>query len=187
MVQDILGITILVIVYICLGIIILGPTLYLAWFYVVSRNIRGVGKVSLRSLILTAIANVIVGYFIFFLIHSWFYVPAIASNDTIARELVEKTVISEKAFYEKHGRYYQVGPVRGPYSAPNGIKIDKDIILEATRMWDKNNKRESFRVYGMHLWGDKIFIGDAQGIDEENYSDSAQASSIRARLIKSTK
>ena len=187
MVQDVAGIALLVIVYVCLGIIVLAPTIYLAWFYVVSRKIRGVGKVSLRSVILTAIANVIVGYFIFFLIHGWIYVPNVNSNDAIARALVEKTIASEKVFFEKHGRYYEVGPVRGPYSEPNGIKIEKNVILEVTRMWDKSRKKESFQAIAMHLWGDKIFTGNAGGIEEENHADSAQAASIRARLIANTK
>ena len=187
MAQDIVGITLIVIVYICLGIIILAPTIYLAWFYVVSRKIRGVGKVSIRSLILTFIANAIIGYFIFFLIHSWLYVPAVTSNDTIAREMMGRTIAAQKAFYKTHGRYYEVGPARGPFSEPNGLKIEKNVIVEVIRKWDKSRKKESFRAYGMHIWGDKLFTADTQGISEESHADSTQAASIRSKLIESTR
>jgi uncharacterized membrane protein (GlpM family) len=187
MAQYVVGIALIAIVYICLGIIILAPTIYLAWFYVVSRKIRGVGKVSLRSLILTFIANAIIGYFIFFLIHNWLYVPSVTSNDTIAREMMDKTIAAQNVFYEKHGRYYEVGPVRGPYSGPNGLKLEKNVIVEVTRKWDKSRNKESFQAYGIHLWGDKLYTGDPKGISEEVYADSTQAASIRSRLIESTR
>ncbi len=185
MVQSIAAIAIVMLVYVCLGVIILAPSIYVGWFYVVSRTTPGAGKVSFRTLICTVAANVIVGYFFMYFVYGYIHAHEVEAKDGIAMEAARNAIASQERFFSQHGRYYEVGPVRGPYHDERGVVVKKDVILEVVRIWDKTEGKESFRVHAAHLWGRKLITADSSGAREENLSDSDEAARIRKRLVES--
>ena len=69
-----------------------------------------------------------------------------AEIDGLATRSMESAILAQKNFFGSHGRYYSVGPVRGPYTDDNGLKVEKDVILQAEPQWDKRTQNESFKA-----------------------------------------
>jgi len=188
MVRDILGIAIIVVVYACFLVIVFSPTLYAAWFYIVGRKMAAKSKGRLlRTALFTFSVNLILAYFLVHLGFDYFLTSQVNEKDAIAGQAVRNALVSEEAYHAKHGRYYPVGPIRGPYRDEHGLVVDKDVILEVVPVWDKDRGVETFQAHAVHVWGRNLLIGAKDGKVEKAPPDSEQAAALKAKLLNSVR
>jgi hypothetical protein len=188
MVRDVIGIGVIVLVYVCLFVIIFAPTIYAVWFFVVGRKmaVKSKGRL-LRSALVTFCINLILAYFLVHFGFDYFVTSRISEMDAAAGQAVKNAVASEERFYAKHGRYYAVGPVRGPYEDDHGLVVEKDIVLEVVPVWDKDKGADAFQVYAVHVWGQSLLARTKDGKVEKAPPDSEEAARVKARLLRSVK
>ncbi len=184
MIVDYIGLAVIFIVYLCLFIIVFSPTLYAVWFYFISRQVSLKRKGLLRIALTTCCINLIVAYFLFHLAFDYFLVSKVAEKDAVAQETIVSAVASEKRFFADRGRYYPVGPVRGPYKNDRGLKVPKDVILEIVPKRNKSTGKETFDAYAVHIWGSSLLMSSHDGKVERAPKDSQQYSHINERLLK---
>jgi len=187
MVQNTLASIIIVACYLCLAIILFAPSLYAGWFYVVSRKVPGRSKRMLRIAVSTFAINLIFAFFLFHLAFDYFLPSKDAERDAMAMEAVRNAVASQERSYASRGRYYSVGPVRGPYEDEFGLKLENDVIVQVLPSWDKVAGKDSFRVYAVHVWGTKVLVCDKDGRSVREEPDEAKAAKVRGRLFRSVK
>ncbi|MEW6531421.1 MAG: hypothetical protein AB1473_11335 [Thermodesulfobacteriota bacterium] len=187
MLQQTIGLFILFIFYVCFAVIVFAPTIYVAWLYVASRRTPGTVRVRPKLLVSTLVVNLILGYFLAYLAYDYFVVTQVAEQDATAVAAVREAIESERRHFATQGRYYEVGPVRGPYENEHGLKIGKNIILEVRPSWDGKGDKETFQVYAVHVRGRKVVQGGADGNVEQIGPDSERAFAIRSKLINSVK
>lgn len=188
MVRDVVGIAIIVLVYACLIVIVFAPTLYAAWFYVVGRKMALKSKARLfRTALVTFCFNLVLAYLLFHVGFHYFLTPEINQNDDIAGQALKNAVVSEEKFHASHGRYYAVGPIRGPYRDDHGLVVEKDVILEIAPVWDKDRGIETFQAHAMHVWGRSLLTSKNDGKVEKASLDSEQAARIKAKLLNSVR
>jgi len=186
MIQDAFGIAIILLCYVCLAIIVFAPTLYAVWFYVVSCKIRGESRGLPRTALSVFLVNAVFAYLLLSLASQHFLPASAAENAAGATAAVQTAIASQKHFFDLHGRYYPVGPVRGPYKDEYGVAVEKNVILEVTPVPDKKRGEESFEAYAIHIWGRKVVSGNPDrgaGVS----LDPEEANRIRARLFNSVK
>ena len=187
MIQYIALTTVVVIFYICLGIVVFAPTIYAFWFYVISRRMPFKRKGMLRIALTVLVINGVVAYFLFQLAFNYFLVSQVAKKDAVALSAVKTAVASEQSFFRSHGRYYAVGPVRGPYEDKHGLNIQEDVILQVVPLWDSTTGREAFEAYAVHVLGRKVSMVRKDGTIVQAPVESDEVSGIRAKLVRSVK
>ncbi len=72
MLREIIGSSIIALVYLCLLVIIFAPTLYAVWFYIIGRRISVKSRGLLRIAVTTFCINVVIAYFLFRLAFDYF-------------------------------------------------------------------------------------------------------------------
>lgn len=187
MIHQIALTAVVVIFYFCLGIVLFAPTLYAFWFYLMGRKMPVKRKGLLKAAVTTFAINLVLAYFLFHLAFDYFLVSQVAEKDAIALAAVRSAVSSQQKFFASHGRYYAVGPVRGPYQDKYGLNIPDDVILQVIPIWDKDAGRETFEAYATHALGRRVSTVKEDGTIVQAPIESGEASLIRKRLVKSVK
>jgi hypothetical protein len=185
--REIIGILIIALIYFCLLIVVFTPTIYAVWFYVMGRKVQIKCRGLLRIAILTGCANVIVAYFLMHLAFDYFLTSKVAEQEALTMQTMNNAIASQQKFFAAHGRYYAVGPVRGPYRNDLGLTVDKDVILEVVPQWDKAKAKETFQAYALNVWGKSLLLKTAEGKVEKAPADSEVAAMVRSKLLNSVK
>jgi len=185
MIPSIVRWSITVICFACLAIIVFAPSIYAVWFYLISRRVGGKSKKTLSATLTTFAINLILAYALFHLGVDYFFTAKVAERDSAARQAVESAVHSQKKFFDSQGRYYSVGPVRGPYKDEYGLSVKKDVILQVEPEWDKDRARASYRAYALNVWGRAVIIRGTDGKVLTLDADSEKAENIREKLVRS--
>jgi hypothetical protein len=182
-----LGVSVIVLVYFCLLVIAFCPTLYAVWIYVVGRKVKVKKKSMGRVVLSTLCVNLIFVYFTVHLMYEVVLPHKVAEIDGLVSRSMENAIAAEKSFFGAHGRYYSVGPVRGPYADKNGLKVEKDVILQVEPHWDKTARKESYKAYGVHVFGKRVFVSANDDKVQDTASDAELSARIRSKLINSVK
>jgi hypothetical protein len=176
--------SIVILCFACLAIIIFAPSIYAGWFFLISRKVGSKSKKTLRATLTTIAINLIIAYALFHLGVDYFLFAKIEERDRAAMEAVETAVRSERKFYDSNGRYYSVGPVRGPYRDRYGVSVKKDVILQVEPEWDKKRSRDSYRAYALNVRGRAVIIRGTDGRIKAADADSERAERIRRKLVR---
>jgi len=187
MLSDVLGIAIILLVYLCILVVVFAPSLYAAWFYVISRRVSVSSRASLKTAVVTFLINLILVTVLFRLGSEYVITHKIAETDALLESTLRNAISSQERFRSVHGRYYPVGPIRGPYQDGNGLAVDKDVILEVVPVWDKALGRQIFEAHAVHVWGQSVFGNTKDGRIEKAPYDSEHSAEIRAKLLRSVK
>jgi hypothetical protein len=187
MLQTVVAGMIIVLCYVCIGIIVFAPTIYAVWFYVVSRKVSTYRGKLLKTAMSTFAVNAVAAYLLFYLAIDLFLVPNLAAKDEAARRTVEQAIQLQEKHFAAHGKYNPVGPVRGPYEDDSGLIVPKDVIIEIAPAWDKHAGRDTFRAHAVHVWGEKAVLRRGDGAVVEAPAGSTEAEAIRGKLIRSVK
>lgn len=183
----VISIAIIALVYICLLIVVFFPTLYAGWIYLVSRKLAVKKKGLLRIALSTFCINAIIVYFLFHLAFDYFLNSKVAEMEAQAAATLRNAVSSQEKFYASHGRYYPLGPVKGPYRDEHGLSVEKDVILEIEPLWDKADQKETFQAYAIHYWGRQLLFITRDGKIERVSPGSELETRIRSKLIQSVR
>jgi hypothetical protein len=168
-------------------IVVFAPTIYAVWFYFMGRKVQIKSRGLLRIAILTGCANIIVAYFLIHLAFDYFLASKVAEQEALTRQTMQNAIVSQQRFFAAHGRYYPVGPVRGPYQNDLGLTVDKDVILEVVPHWDKAKAQETFQAHALHVWGKGLLLNAKEGKVEKAPSDSEVSAMVRSKLLNSVK
>jgi len=188
MIVEIVGVALIVLVYLCLLVLLFAPTLYAVWIYIIGWKVKIRRPGLLRTTVTTFLINAVIAYFVAHLAYDYFLETQVAEKDALAIKTVEKAVDSQRRFFAAHGRYYAVGPVRGPYSDENGTIVDKDLILQVVPGWDRTGGgRETFEAYALHIWGKNVALSKGDGKVTNAPADPEESARMRAKLLKNTK
>lgn len=187
MVTHVLGIAIIGLVYFCLLIVAFSPTIYAVWIYIVSRKVSAKKKGPLKIALSTFCINLIIVYFLVHLTFDYFLVAKVAEMEAQAAATMRNAIASQQKYFAAHGRYYPVGPVRGPYSDEHGLNVERDVILEVEPKWDKSDQKESFNAYAVHRWGKHVLFSTKDGKVEKASPGSELETRMRSKLIQSVK
>jgi hypothetical protein len=187
MARDMVGVAIIILVYACFVIIIFSPTLYAAWLYIVGRRMKLKSTRLLRTALITFLMNLVLAGLLVHLGFDYFLPSSIKEKDDIAGQAVENAMLSEERFHASHGRYYPVGPIRGPYRNEQGLVVEKDVILEVVPVWDKERGIETFQAYALHVWGRNLLMNTKDGKVEKAPQDSDNAAKTKAKLLNSVR
>lgn len=187
MLQEIVIYCVLALVYFCLLIVIFSPSIYAIWLYIVSRRVKIRRAGALKIAVTTFCINALLAYFVIHLAFDYFLTTKVAEKDALAGQTLRNAVVSQKKFFQSYGRYYSVGPVRGPYQDGQGLTVEKDVILFIEPHWDKARGREAFNAYALHVWGKSLLTSSEDGKvraapDESDYFDR-----LRKKMILSVK
>ena len=187
MFKDIIGVAVIGIIYLCIFIVMFSPSLYAGWLYLMSRytKVKRVGV--LRMAITTLAINAIVVFFLYHLAFNHFLVYKVAEKDAAAAHAIENAIVSQENFFSAHGRYYPVGPVRGPYQDDHGLTVEKDVILQVEPHWDKVSHKETFKAYAVHVLGKDIAISEGDKKIQKSSTELTQSAAIRSKLLNSVK
>lgn len=185
MVQHVIGLSVIVIVYVCLFILIFSPTIYAVWFYVIGRKVRIKKNSLLRIAITTFCINAVIAYFLVHLAFDYFLKAKVAEKDALAAKSLESALSTEKKYFRVHGTYYSVGPVRGPYQDSHGLTVQKDVILVVEPRWDKAKEREALEAYALHVWGKNLLTGAEEGKVKSLAAETEHSDRVRKRLMRS--
>ncbi len=190
MIWDVVGMALIGLFYLCCLVVIFAPTIYAGWFYLISRklairpqNLRRVFRVFLYTLCI----NAMVAYFAIHLAFDYFLGAKTAESRASVMATMANAITSQEKFFASHGRHYAVGPVRGPYQDENGLRVEKDVILEITPRWDQKSQTEKFNAYAVHVWGGDLFANAGDGKIRAMPSDSEESAQIRSKLRRSVK
>jgi hypothetical protein len=187
MAREIVGTGIVGLVYLCCLIVIFGPTVYVCWLYVIGRKVGSKARGLARLSCLTFAINLVVAYFVIKFAFEGFLINQVAQWQNATSAAIGSAVAAEKRFFRFHGRYYAVGPVRGPYNDQHGLSVNKDVILEVVPSWDKDLKRETFQVYAVHVLVKRLMEGSRNGNMAQASPESQEHQKIKSRLIDSVK
>ncbi len=185
--RDVMGILVVGLIYICLLVVVFSPTIYAVWFYFMGRKVQIRSKGLLRIAVMTGCANAIVAYFLVHFAFSYFLALKVAEKDALALQTIRNAIVSQQRFFATHGRYYSVGPVRGPYQNDLGLKVEKDVILQVVPQWDKGKAQETFQAYALHVWGKGLLLNNTGGKVEKAPVDSEVSTIVRSKLLNSVK
>lgn len=187
MAQNVLGTAIVALFYVCLAVILFAPSIYAVWLSVVDRKLSGKRKSVLRTTAPTFLINAAVVAVLSYVAFTYFVTSAAAKRDGMARDALRSAVAAEKQFFASRGRYYAVGPVRGPHEDERGLIVKRGVILEVVPYWDEHSRTESFRAYAVHVWGNKLLTSSKDGRIASSSCESEKAAKIRAKLVTSVK
>jgi hypothetical protein len=184
MVGELFGMAIIVIVYICLFIILFSPTLYAVWFYFVSKRVSIKSKRLMTTALMTFCINSIGVYFLVHLAFDYFLVSKVEEKDALAVVAVRSAMASQDRCYLRAGRYYAVGPVRGPYEDNEGLSVDKDVVIEVVPTIDRETGKSAYEVFGAHVWGKSLIVNSRDGTVKRVPPDSEIFREVRPRLLR---
>ncbi|MDQ7782916.1 MAG: hypothetical protein RDU20_08565 [Desulfomonilaceae bacterium] len=187
MAHYIIGTAVIVLIYFCFFIVIFSPTIYAFWIYLVGKKVKLRKKGLFRTALMTLCINVVVAYFLTHLAFDYFLVSKMAEKQALAEQALRSAVVSQKEYFSSHGRYYSVGPVRGPYRDDHGLTVHKDVIVSVEPQWDRHRKKETFQAYALHVWGRDVITATQDGKVVQVPEDSAVSASVRSKLINSTR
>ena len=187
MLRDIIAFGIIALVYLCFLILIFTPTIYAAWLYLVARKLTTKRKGVTKLLLYTFCINAIIAYFVAHLAFDYVVGAKSAEKENSVTLTVQNAVASQNKYFAKHGRYYAVGPVRGPYKNEYGLNVEKDVILYITPKWNKDSQRESFQAYATYFWDRGVVEGGSGGKLKKLPPDSAESLRIRSKLLNSVR
>lgn len=187
MVKQLVTTSIVVIIYLCIFIVLFSPSLYAGWLYLMSRYTKVRQRGMLRVAITTLALNLIFALFLFHLTFNHFLTYKTAEKDAEAVQAVQNAITTQENFYSSYGRYYSVGPVRGPYQDDHGLTVEKDVILQVEPHWDAIGAKETYDAYALHVLGKDLVIKTDEGKVEKAPADSQQSSAIRSKLLNSVK
>jgi hypothetical protein len=187
MLRDIIGLGVVALVYLCFLILVFAPTIYAAWFYLVARKLSTRRKGVTKLLLYTFCLNAIIAYFAAQLAFDYFLGAKSAETGNSVNLTMQNAVASQNRYFAKYGRYYAVGPVRGPYKNEYGLDVEKDVILYVTPKWDKDSQRESFQAYAVYFWSNGVVEGGGDGKLKKLSPDSEESVRIRSKLLNSVK
>jgi hypothetical protein len=187
MVRDIIGFGIIALVYLCFLILIFTPTIYAGWLYLVARKLTTKRKGVTKLLLYTFCINVIIAYFVAHLAFDYFLGAKSVERENSITLTMQNAVTSQNEYFAKYGRYYAVGPVRGPYKNEYGLNVEKDVILYVIPKWDKDLQRESFQAYAIYFWNTGVVEGGSDGKLRNLPPDSAESLRLRSKLLNSVK
>jgi len=171
----------------CFLILIFTPTIYAAWLYLVARKLTTKRKGVTKLLLYTFCVNAIIAYFVTHLAFDYFLGAKSAERENSVTLTMQNAVASQKRYFAEHGRYYAVGPVRGPYNDEYGLHVKKDVILYVTPKWDKDSQRENFQAYAIYFWNRGVVEGSSDGKLKELSPDSEESVRIRSKLLNSVR
>ncbi len=183
--QSVFVSAILILFYFCAAIIVFAPSIYMGWIYIISRKTPGTKKGMLRPTLITIAVNLLLAYFLVHLALDQFVYKEIAKNDAIARNVLSDTIEAQKRFFSNHGRYYSVGPVRGPYKDEHGLEVSKDVIVRVVPKWDETGQKHTFEAYAIHVLGREILVGTPERGVKKTRGDAEKAEAVRAKLLRS--
>ena len=187
MLHDIVGFGIIALVYLCFLILIFTQTIYAAWLYLVARKLTTKRKGVTKLLLYTFCLNAIIAYFVAQLAFDYFLGAKSAETENSVTLTMQNAVASQNKYFAKYGRYYAVGPVRGPHKDEYGLNVAKDVILYVTPKWDKNSRRESFQAYAIYFWSKDVVEGSDDGKFKKLPPDSEESLRIRSKLLNSVR
>lgn len=187
MASYLVGVAVIILVYVCFFIVIFSPSIYAFWIYAVSRKVNLKKKGLLGTALTTLCINVVLAYFLFHLAFDYFLVSKVAEKDALAEKALRSAILTQKTYFKSRGRYYSVGPVRGPYQDRHGLTVHEDVILMVEPFWDKTLKKETFRAYALHVWGRDLIAATQEGKIGRLAETSDESRSMRSKLVKSTK
>ncbi|MCA1959943.1 MAG: hypothetical protein LDL33_04025 [Desulfomonile sp.] len=185
MFQKVVTFSILGLCYLCLAIIVFAPTLYAAWFYYLSREDSRRKAKLLRATLTTFIVNAVFAYLLGTLAYNYLVPPMLAKNDATAVETVRSAIESQERHFVSRGRYYAVGPVKGPYQDEFGLSVPQGVILQVTPVWDKEADKETFEAHAVNIWGSKVLWRRSDGRIAHLSNNSDEASRLKAKLLRS--
>jgi hypothetical protein len=187
MLRDIIGFGIIALVYLCFLIVIFTPTIYAAWLYLVARKLTTKRKGVTKLLLYTLCLNAIIAYFVAHLAFDYFLGAKTAQKENSVTLTMQNAVGSQNKYFAKYGRYYAVGPVRGPYKDEFGLDVEKDVILYVTPKWNKDSQRESFQAYAIYFWSNDVVEGGDDGKLKNLPPDSEESVRMRFKLLNSVR
>ena len=187
MLHHIIGYGIIALIYLCFIIVIFAPTIYAAWLYFVARKLRVKRKSVTKLLAYVFAINLIIAYFLVHFAFDYFVGKKSAERESSVTFTITNAAASQQKYFAKYGRYYPVGPVRGPYKDEYGLDVQRDVLLYVAPNWDKDSQRESFHAYTIHSWGDTTLEISNGGKLKKLSPDSEEFVSIRSKLLNSTK
>jgi hypothetical protein len=117
----------------------------------------------------------------------YFLASKVAEKEALAMQTMNNAIVSQQRFFATHGRYYSVGPVRGPYQNDLGLTVEKDVILEMVPQWDKAKAQETFQAYALHVWGKGLLLNTTEDKVEQAPADSEVSAMVRSKLLNSVK
>ncbi len=174
-------------IYFCLIIIVFTPTLYAFWIWFIERKVLKTRQKLLRTSLTVLLVNFLIAYFLFQFASNYVVPSKVAQIDSDASSALANATESQKKFYALHGKYYSVGPVKGPYTDEHGLKVGKDVILRVEPKWDKLNSKDDYEAVVIHIFGQTVFISQSDGKIHKANSDSEQYKELRSMLMNSIK
>ncbi len=187
MLSNIIGFTIVALVYLCLIVLVFTPTIYAGWMYLAGRKLTTKRKGITKLFLYVFLINLVVAYFLFHLGFDYFLSAKSSQREALLASTIQKAITSQQNYFSQKGRYYAVGPVRGPYKDEYGLQVEKDVILYVNPMWDKDLGRESFQAYAIHTWGNEPVEAVINGQMKKFPPDSEEFVRIRSKLLNSAK
>jgi hypothetical protein len=188
MLATIVGTTIIALVYICLAIIVFSPTIFAGWFFVVSRRLSREKAGVPKLLLATFTINVIVVFLLGRVAFDHFVIKSVYENDAQVEITMRNAVQSQVEFHARHGRYYAVGPVRGPFRNEHGLEVPKDVILQMRPRWeDVTSRDDSFEACAVHVLGRDAYFNGKDGEIHKAPDASERARAIRSKLVRSVR
>ncbi len=183
-------ISIVGIFYACLLVVLFAPSLYTGWFYYISRKLSMKNKKQklFRTFTVTFLLNLIVVYVLFSIMFKHVLPSQIKAKDQMAHKTMKSVQESQQRFFSEHGRYYMVGPVRGPYKDPHGLKVAENVIVQAVPKFTRDSKsKQTFKAYAIHVWGNSAYVREPDGTVKTLNNNSSEVKGIRSKLIRSAK
>lgn len=187
MLRDIVGFVIIALVYLCFLILIFTPTIYAAWLHLVTRKLSQKREGATKLLLYTFCLNAIIAYFVAHLAFGYFLGAKSEEWENSVTLTMQNAVASQNKHFAKYGRYYAVGPVRGPYKDEYGLDVEKDVILYVTPEWRKDSQQENFQAYATYFWNGEIVEGASDGKLKKLWPDSEKSLRLRSKLLNSVK
>jgi hypothetical protein len=187
MVQDILGFVVLGVVYVCLAIIVFAPTMYAFWFYLVGRRVSGPGKRFPYTVITVFLLNLLFAYVLGHLAFTYLIQPGVDRANSQAMQAVKSAIAAQEKYHAVHGRYYSLGPVRGPHTGKHGTVVEEDVVLRVEPTWIEDKGQDGFVAQAIHVWGRGAVVATSEKGPWLQPADSTEAQLIRAKLMSSVK
>lgn len=186
-VGNLIGVSIIILIYLCIAVILFAPSIYVISIYVIGRKAKLKKQGNLKVVLSTCCINLLIVYLLYQIAFHAIVPQKVAEYDELVRKSVKSAAQAEELNFQKTGTSYDIGPFKGPLNDKNGLVIEKDVILRTDPEWDKNSNKQTFVTLALHLWGD-IVMRSVQGGPIERISSKDQTGSqLRSKLLNSVK
>ncbi len=188
MLKTILTTSLVALVYLCLFVIFFSPSIYAFWIYLVGRKVKfkKTGRM-LRTALTALMVNILV---VCVLVHAAFnfVVPKkVADMEKLIDHSITNAKAAQEKFFAANGRYYSLGPVRGPFKDAYGAAVEENVVVQVEPVWKVGEPKESFQAYAVHMWTDKVLAASTDSNGPQVVTDPELQAKIRSRLIHSVK